>query len=366
MKKPFIIIILILAALAGAGWLVLSADSPENDKAAGKPKQKKPPLVGVAPAFFADVSRTLELTGSVEPYKKAELASPAEGPLQELEVREGDRVKAGEEIVYVGRKKGAEALIVSLKQKLEKERANLERKRRLEERGAVAEEELDAARAGFEEARARLIQAEETLSDYAIAAPWDGIISGVNAKEGQFVAPRTSLIEMYDPDSLVIRAAVPERHAAKMAAGTRADIRLDAYPGKRVQGRIERVYPYLDEKTRTRTLEIVPEESIDLLPGMFARLFLVLQTADNAVVVPKEAVVSTAQGPAVFVVEEGRALRRPVKTGIEQRGRIQIISGVLAGEKVVVEGNQKLKSGAEVRLVQNQAADGPGQEGAQK
>ncbi|MFP4572636.1 MAG: efflux RND transporter periplasmic adaptor subunit [Desulfobacterales bacterium] len=366
MKKPFIIIILILAALAGAGWLVLSAGSPENDKAAGKPKQKKAPLVRVAPAFFADVSRTLELTGSVEPYKKAELASPAEGPLQGLKVREGDRVKAGEELAYVGRKKGAEALIVSLEQKLEKERANLERKRSLIKKGAIAEEELDAAMAGFEDARARLIQAEETLSDYEIAAPWDGIISGVNAKEGQFVAPRTSLIEIYDPDSLVIRAAVPERHAAKIAPGIRADIRLDAYPADSFPGRVKQAYPYLDEKTRTRTLEIVPEESIDLLPGMFARLFLVLQTADNAVVVPKEAVVSTPQGPAVFVAEDGRALRRPVETGIEEKGRIQIVSGVLAGEKVVVEGNQKLKPGAEVRLVQNRASGGPGTEGAQK
>lgn len=349
MKKPVIIIIIILAALAGAGWLVFYNSSSGNDEAAPMPKQKKPPLVGVAPAFLADVSRVLELTGSVEAYRKAELASPAEGPVQDLMVREGDRVKAGKELVYVGRKKGAEALIVSLEQELEKERANLARKRNLAEKGAIAKEALDDARAEFEKVRARLIQAKESLSDYAIIAPWDGVISSVNVKEGQFVAPRTPVVEMYDPDSLMIRAAVPEKNAAEISSDMKALLRLDAFPGKSLQGRIQHIYPYLDSRMRTRTIEIVPTERVELLPGMFARIELVLETADNAVVVPKEAVVSTPEGLAVFVVKDGTAQRRMVKTGIEEKTRIQIVTGVSAGDKVVVEGNQKLKHGAKVR-----------------
>ncbi|MCF8111504.1 MAG: hypothetical protein K9J85_08445 [Desulfobacteraceae bacterium] len=80
MKKQVFLVLFILAVLAGTGWLVFLSGSPENDQAAGEPKQKKPPLVETRPAVHASVSRTIELTGSVEPYKKAELASPAEGP----------------------------------------------------------------------------------------------------------------------------------------------------------------------------------------------------------------------------------------------------------------------------------------------
>jgi RND family efflux transporter MFP subunit len=169
-------------------------------------------------------------------------------------------------------------------------------------------------------------------------------------KEGEFVAPRAVLLEMYDPASLVILAAIPEKHAAEVSAGMGVEVRLDAYPGDIMQGRIERVYPYLDSRLRTRTVEITLENPIDLLPGMFARLKVLLKNIDDAVIVPVEALVTTAKGQVVFVVEDGKAMARAVKTGIEADNRIQLVSGVRPGDKVIVAGNEKLKSGGEVSL----------------
>ncbi|MCF8111503.1 MAG: efflux RND transporter periplasmic adaptor subunit [Desulfobacteraceae bacterium] len=264
-------------------------------------------------------------------------------------MREGDHAKKGQELILVGRKQGTEALIVSLEQELEKERANLERMRNLAERDAIAQEKIDEAMAEFEKVRAQLVRARESLRDYAITAPWNGVISAVNVEEGQFVAPGTPLIEMYDPDSLVIMASVPERNAAEISVGMKTELSLDAFPEKQFPGLINRVYPYLDPRLRTRTVEIVPEEVLDLLPGMFARIKIVLEAADNAVVVPKEAVISTPEGPAVFVIKDGTAQRRMIKTGIEEEDRIQIAAGVLAGEKIAVEGHRDLKPGSKVR-----------------
>lgn len=354
MKKLIILIVLVTAILAGAGVLVVYNISPDSPETAQELKQKKPPVVEVVPAFYTTVSRLLELTGSVKPYKEAHLASPAEGPIEKLNAREGDAVRGGEPLLFIGRKKGAEALIASLRQELQKEQANLSRKRNLVEKGAIAEEELDRAKAGLENVRARLAQAEESLRDYVITAPWHGIVSGVHVKEGQFVSPRTVVIEIYDPDSLVITAAVPERHAAEISPDMGVEVELDAYPEKQVRGSIDRIYPYLDSRLRTRTIEIVPDEPLDLLPGMFARLKIVLEKADDAVAVPKEAVVSTPAGPAVFVVEDGKTERRIVETGIEEKEKIQIVRGVVAGEKVAVAGNQKLKHGMSVRIAERE------------
>jgi membrane fusion protein, multidrug efflux system len=350
MKKT-VLIILIIGVLAVAGIFFIRAVGPSGESETNQSNnQKKPPRVRAIAATKAAISSGLELTGSVEPYRVARLASPAEGPVADIRVREADRVKAGDSLLSIGRKKGADALITSLREELKKEEDNLRRTRQLVQSEALPGEQLDQARSAFEKVRAQLVQAEETARDYAICAPWDGVVSRVNVKEGEFVAPRAVLLEIYDPSSLVILAAIPERHAAEVTAGMRVDVRLDAYPDDIMQGRIERVYPYLDSRLRTRTMEITLEKPIDLLPGMFARLNVLLKNIEDAVIVPLEALVTTPKGQVVFVVEDGKAIARAVKTGIEADNRIQLVSGVQPGDKVIIAGNEKLKDGVEVSL----------------
>ena len=363
MKKRIILFtILIVGALAAAGIVFFHGIPSGKTETEQLVKQKQPPRVRVIPATKSNISKTLELTGSVEPYRIALLASPAEGPVADVRVREAARVTTGESLLSIGRKKGVDALIVSLREELKKEEDNLRRTRQLVESQALPGEQLDQARAAYEKVHALLIKAEETALDYTIKAPWAGVVSQVKVKEGEFVAPRAVLLEMYDPASLVIRASIPEKHAAKVRAQMRVDVRLDAYPDTVIPGRIERVYPYLDSRLRTRTVEIALDKSVDLLPGMFARLTLSLDRAEDVVVVPLEALTSTPKGQVVFVFEEGKATARMVKTGIEAENRIEIISGIQPGDKVIIAGNEKLKNGAEVRL----AEDGKSGNGQQK
>jgi membrane fusion protein (multidrug efflux system) len=314
----------------------------------------------VITALKAAISSRLELTGSVEPYRIARLASPAEGPVVEIRVREGDLVKTGDALLSIGRKKGANALIVSLREELKKEEDNLQRVRELVECEALPGEQLDQARSVCENVRAQLVKAEETLRDYVISAPWGGVASRLLVKEGEFVAPRAPLLEMYDPASLVILAAVPEKHVIKVTTDMLVDVRLDAYPGEIMNGRIERVYPFLDPRLRTRTIEISLDKSIDLLPGMFARLKVQMQKIDDAVIVPVEALVERPKGQIVFVVEDGKAVARSVETGIEEDNLIQIVSGVQPDEKIIIAGHEKLKNGTAVNLAEDVKAAGTG------
>lgn len=339
----------IIGVLAATG-IVLLHGSPYGKTETNRPgKQKPPPRVRVMTVKPTKIAETLELTGTVEPYRIARLASPAEGPVATLHVREADRVQAGEALLSIGRKKGVEALIIALREELKKEEDNLNRTRQLVEGEALAGEQLDQARAAYQKARALLIKAEETAQDFTVKAPWTGVISRVNVKEGEFVAPRAILVEMYDPARLVICASIPEKHAARAFAGMRVEVRLDAYQNRVIQGRITRAYPYLDARLRTRTVEIELDEEVDLLPGMFARLEIVLKGVEKALTVPIEALISTPEGPMVFVLENGKAGARKVETGIEAANRIEIVKGIQPGERVIVAGNDKLKDGIEVR-----------------
>lgn len=296
---------------------------------------------------------TVALTGAVEAGRIAQLASPAEGPVLGVRVREGDNVTAGQVLLTLGRTEGATALVASLREDTKKEDDNLARTRHLVESGALAGEQLDIAAANAARMRAQLVKAQETTRDYAVRAPWAGVVSRMKVRDGDFVGPRAPLAEIYDPKSLMVRVAVPEQEAAGLINGMRVDVELDAYPGKRYVGAVSRLYPYLEPRTRTRTAEIALTDSLRLLPGMFARAFLVQSTISDAITVPAQSLMADpGGGAAVFLMDEGRAVRRKVETGIEVNGRVRVLAGVEAGEALIVAGQENLKEGAAVLVIQ--------------
>jgi membrane fusion protein (multidrug efflux system) len=131
------------------------------------------------------------------------------------------------------------------------------------------------------------------------------------------------------------------------------EARLDAYPGKVFNGRVARVYPDIDRRIRTRTVEAKIAGIPDVMPGMFARLTLKLKQVDDAIVVPLAALVTTPEGDkVVFVMKDGKAIRRKVKTGIEASERIQVLDGINSGDKLIVSGHKDLKDGMDVRVIE--------------
>lgn len=349
MKKPVLvlaILLTIMTTLPGA-WQAVAQEKGKG----GAPKGKPLPVVAVQKAEVAPLSRILEITGSATSTRQARLASPSEGPIQNCRVREGDQVKRGERLITIGRSGAAAAQVTAAGESVKEQQAELNRTKILVQSGAIPGSQLDTARAKYEGARALLAKARESAGDYSVAAPWDGVVSKVLVKDGDFVAPRAPLVEMYDPASLVIRLAVPEAQATEVFKGTPATVQLDAYPGKTFEGKISLVYPDLDTRMRTRTAEVKLAAPVALIPGMFARLKLTLQAAGEAVVVPGEAVLVLPQGGKVaFVLKDGKAQRRVVQTGLEAGGRVQIVSGIQPGETVITAGNEKLKDGMAVKV----------------
>lgn len=218
--------------------------------------------------------------------------------------------------------------------------------------------EVAVQEAAVEEASARLTQAEAHLAECIVRAPFDGRITAVHVRPGDLAVPRNPLVEMFDPASLVVRFNVPEAHAAAVRPGLRVEVTLDALPGRTYAGEVVRAYPRLDQATRTRTVEARLEGvGAELMPHQFARLKLELDAVEDAVLVPPEAVLQTPEGEdVVFLVEDGKAARRRVEIGVEQRTGVQILSGVRPGAEVITRGHEGLRDGAPVRLAGEEGA----------
>jgi RND family efflux transporter MFP subunit len=367
--KRWIFICVGLVVLSLAAWGILRVT---HSKGAGQQKQqtKPKPLVVTETVKSGEISSTIELTGSVEATRVARLASPAEGPISNCTVREGDPVKKGQNVLSIGRKKATEALLMSAKQDVKTEQEELARIEQLVESGAIPKDQLDLARTKYHRALAQREKVKESSDDYEVVAPWDGIISKVMVADGNYVVPRTVMVEIFDPRSLVIRSAVPEAQSQELQLGMDVAVKMDAYNGKTFRGKISRIYPELDRRMRTRTTEVEVVDPVDLVPGMFARLNLILRSEKEIIAVPSEAVIVTPKGLRVaYVVEEGKAQQRKITTGIEGGGKIQILSGIKTGDQIVVAGNEKLKDGIEIRLpeAEKKGAETPkSQEGKDK
>ena len=235
---------------------------------------------------------------------------------------------------------------------------------------------LAVQQAVLDEAEERLALEKAKLAESVIAAPFSGTVVKVYVRPGDMAAAKARLIEVADLSSVVARFAVPEAFAAQTRTGMDLEARLDAYPDKVFSGRIARVYPDIDRQMRTRTVEARVIGIPEVLPGMFARLTLKLKQADDAVVVALAALVATPDGDkVVFVVKDGKALRKKVKTGIEASDRIQLLAGVNPGDKVIVSGHKELKDGMNVRVIEPSKQEGKsnpagsdqtGQEGSNK
>ncbi len=214
--------------------------------------------------------------------------------------------------------------------------------------------EVAVAQAAVDEAAAKLELARAKLDECLLNAPFAGVITNVLVRPGDLVRPRTPLLELMDPSSLVIRFSVPETYISNTHEGADAVVQLDAYPGKTFRAKISRVYPELVRNTRTCLAEAKVLDSAMLMPGQFARLSVELLTIKDAIVVPDKAVLSTPQGDmVVFVVNDGKAIRKTVKVGLEANEQIQLIEGIQVGEMVIFSGNENIKNGMSVKVGEN-------------
>ena len=218
------------------------------------------------------------------------------------------------------------------------------------------QEVKDASQAKLKEMEAILEQERNHLKDTQIVAPFRGEISKKYVDAGAFVSPSspsTPLVSLVHTETLKIVANVLEKDIPLLKPGMKAKIRVESYPEKVFEGRVEKINSALELSTRTLQAEIyVLNTNRFLKPGMFANVEVVLLEKPQTLVIPREAVIETGNELSVFVVEGTQAVRKPITMGYEQNRMVEVLKGLKEGDQVIVKGQQLIKDGSAIRVVE--------------
>jgi membrane fusion protein (multidrug efflux system) len=251
------------------------------------------------------------------------------------------------------------AQLASLRADLELAQLEDERLSGLRGSAAFSQSQLDRTRAQVASLRAQVERQQVIIDRKEIRAPFDGVLGIRMVSLGDILAPGDPIVPLQSLDPVYVDFTVPERHRGAMAPGQRLEVRLEAWPGEVFRGALQVVSPEVDVRSRTLTLRgHIDNGDGRLQPGMFATVHLLLADAEPVLTLPRTAVSFFAYGESVFAIEDtGERLvvhRRPVKVGRTRGERVEILSGLEAGERVVHTGHLKLREGAAVEIV-----DGP-------
>jgi RND family efflux transporter MFP subunit len=254
---------------------------------------------------------------------------------------------------------------------LDEARFNRDRAAKLVEQGIIAKADFDTANAAFKVAegryqdayeeirnrqgvlaqrRSELALARQQLKDTAVYAPLDGIVQEKRASAGEYLASGAPVVNIVKMDPLRLRAEIPERESRNVHAGQNVRVTVEGDPNVYL-GQIKRLSPVITEQNRMLMVEADVRNNGRLRPGSFARAEIVTNDAKMAITVPNNAIVTFAGIEKVIVVQNGKALEKPITTGRRSGEWTEIVAGVNLGEKVIVDpGN--LQSGQAVAVVE--------------
>jgi RND family efflux transporter MFP subunit len=366
------------------------ATAAPQKPAPGAPPGAAPRAVRVVPAAESTVARTVTATGTLAADEQVVLGTKVVGRLAEVSVDLGSLVKKDQPIARIDTKDyqyrldqavaalkqarvrlglpadgdddrvdaAQTAVVRQAKALLDQAQLNRDRMARLWDQQLVARAELDGAVAALQVAEGRyqdaleevqnrqgmLLQrrsevelARQQLADTAIVSPIDGAVAERQASIGQYLAAGAPVVTLVRLHPLRLRVSVPEREAASVRRGQLVRVTVDGDPAVH-PGTVARLSPAIAEQSRTLLIEAeVPNPGSRLRPGSFARAEVVVQQGDRVVTVPASALVIFAGVEKVLTVRDGKSEELRVTTGRRLGDQVEIVSGVKAGEPVVVE-----------------------------
>jgi membrane fusion protein, multidrug efflux system len=394
------VLLCLVAALALASCKSDYQASQRQGARAGDPKAaRQVKTTAVAETPFGE---TVTANGTLAAFDQTTVSVKVPGRLNAISVDLGSVVRQGQVIAQIGpedyrlRVQQAEAALAQARARLglspqgnddaiepektstirqaravyDEAKFNRDRAARLVEQGVIAKAEFDSANSAFKVAEGRyqdayeevrnrqgilaqrkseLALAQQQLKDTSVAAPLDGVVQEKRASVGEYLAAGAPVVNIVRMDPLRLRAEIPERESRTVHTGQ--DVRVTVEGDTNVYlGKIMRLSPVIAEQNRVLVVEADVRNNGTLRPGSFAHAEIVTNDAKMAVTVPNNAIVTFAGIEKVIVVQNGKALERPITTGRRSPEFTEIVAGVNVGEKVVVDpGN--LQSGQAVEVV---------------
>jgi membrane fusion protein (multidrug efflux system) len=316
--------------------------------AGGGPPAMPPMPVDVDTARRQSVVDAVRATGRIEALQAIELRPDEQGRVTAILFREGQSVAAGTPLVKID-----DAMLKAQAERAKADRdlstQQLERVRRLRAQNAASPADLERAEAAARSAEAGLALLDLQIARTTVRAPFAGAIGQRFVSVGDYVTSATRLLTLQtvNPQRAVIE--VPERYAVKLRPGQNVDFSVASQEGRTFRARVDFIDPVVQNENRTIVVKAsAPNPGGLLKPGMFIEARLATATRANAIVVPEDAVQPLRSANVVWAVVDGKASRRVVTLGVRSSGFVEIVSGVQAGETVVVGGLERMGEGAPV------------------
>ncbi|MBN1268147.1 MAG: efflux RND transporter periplasmic adaptor subunit [Kiritimatiellae bacterium] len=281
-----------------------------------------------------EVAPRIDVIGTLASELKIHLSARISAYVKEVFVSAGSRVKAGQPLVTLDSREIQEQLAAAEAQ-LKQAETEFNRTRQLLEKNATTEQALTAAETLFNSARAQVEQVRVMVTYTAITSPIDGIVTHRRIEAGDLANHGQVLLSVYDPARMRLEAPVPMRLVERLELDQDVEVELDR-PAGTYRGRVAEIVSEVDPLSRTQLVKVRLEELPGgALPGTFGRLW-VEEAPRPALLVPRTAVYRVGQLEVVQLVRDGRAHRRLVRTGAAHGDRVEILSGLQAGDVVLV------------------------------
>jgi RND family efflux transporter MFP subunit len=327
--------------------LILSAGCRRSHSPAANDETTAPVPVEVVNIERARVSATEDVVGTVSARSRATISAKITGRIEELRVAPGQKVAKGELLARLDARE-IKARLDQAQAVLKQEEADRARFERLLKSKAVTRQEFDAVDTRFRVAVAGLKRAETTLDYSKISAPFDGVITRKLADVGDLLAPGKPLLEMEDTSALQLEAGVPEALVGQLSLGMKLSARAGT-PEKKLTCVVDEISPSASPGSRTFLVKCTLPKAEGVRAGQFGRVGIPVAEKET-LRIPASALVVRGQLEMVFVAVEGRALMRLVKSGRQDGDTVELLSGVEAGEQVIISGAATLRDGQAISI----------------
>ncbi len=369
-------VVVVLAAMAGGIWWRLRPEPQETDEDGGETSEAAEEVVQSVQEQFntelpqpvtgvAAVRDTLWISvtakGRAEAIREAKLTARANGALVSVPVRENQRVERGRLVAAIDTTEYA-LEVAARRAALEKAQADYRTRvigdDELEDEAVRSQRDrLARAIAGLDEADVAHRRAVLDLEKASQRAPFGGRVANLRVVPGQFVREGDELLTIVDVDPIKVSVQVLGTEVVHLREGRSASLVFTAFPGETFEGTIRTINPVVDPETNTARVTVHLDNADGrILPGMYAEADLEAQQFPDRILVPRTAILETADRRThLFVLEDGRAKWRYVTTGLENELQVELVEGdediVAPGEVVLVDGHYYLPHDAAVELV---------------
>jgi membrane fusion protein (multidrug efflux system) len=341
-----------LLLTVGSSLVLLTSGcgSPANST----PDDEKTPALPVEVASVERGVATARLTStaSLDAENEATVVARVGGVVETVLVEEGQYVRADQPLARLD----DERLVLEVRRaevSLQKLETAFERSRAMFSKQLVSRETFEQAKSEYEAQKVATDLARLELAYATIRAPIAGWVSLRHVKAGNMVGANDPAFEITNLDPLRAVLHVPERDLAKLAVDQPATLQFDALPGRTFAGRVALISPVVDASTGTFRVTVeVRDPSRTIKPGMFGRVHVQYDQREDALLVPKTALIEEDDAVSVFIVDDSVALQRTVKTGYSAREHVEILEGLADGDRVVLSGQTALRDSARVEIIQ--------------